>query len=217
MQLSVHEVALLLKVPEKSVYQWIQKGGLPAFKVNENFRIHKSELLEWAISNKIEISPELFQKEKEAGAESLSLLGDALNQGGLYYDLSGSDKDSVLRSVVDCLPVPKESDRDFLFKALIAREALGSTAIGDGIAIPHIKTKHVDKLKVFIGTKKEGVDFNSLDGKPSTIFVLILSPENKNSSHIQFLATLSSKLSQKEIREKILISKTNEELISYLS
>src|SRR5205823_1172974 len=92
------------------------------------------ELLEWATVRKIEIRPHFFQA--QAGAAQAGL-EPALRAGGIHYHVQGADKEAVLRAIVECMPLPPSMDRDFLLQVLLNREALGSTGIGDGLAIPH--------------------------------------------------------------------------------
>src|SRR6185295_7028829 len=138
MQLMVRDVARLLNVSEKTVYRWITQGSLPAYRINDQYRFNRAELLEWATSNKINVSPEIFQEQDGNGASMPSLI-DALQAGGIFYRMEGTDKASVLRAVVQHMRLPDEVDREFLLRVLLAREQLASTGIGDGVAIPHVR------------------------------------------------------------------------------
>jgi PTS system nitrogen regulatory IIA component len=138
MQLTVRDAARLLNVSEKTIYRWINQGNLPAYRVNEQYRFNRAELLEWCTSRKINVSVEIFH-EPESTTAPLPQLAAALEAGGIFFRLGGHDKESVLRAVVTTMRLPDEVDREFLFRVLLAREALGSTGIGDGIAIPHVR------------------------------------------------------------------------------
>jgi PTS system nitrogen regulatory IIA component len=133
MQLTVHDAARILNVSEKSIYRWIDDGTLPAYRVNHQYRFNRAELLEWATSHKINFSPEMFA-EKESQAAPLPRLADALQAGGVHYRVSGNDRESALRAIIQTMSLPPEVDRDFVLQLVFAREALGSTGIGDGIA-----------------------------------------------------------------------------------
>ncbi len=138
MQLTVRDVSTLLSVSEKTIYRWVKQGVLPAYRVNEQYRFNRAELLEWATSRRMNVSAALFE-EPESNATPIPGLLEALRVGGIFYRLGGTDKESVLRAVVEHLRLPEEVDREFLLRVLLAREALQSTGIGDGIAIPHVR------------------------------------------------------------------------------
>ena len=86
----------------------------------------------------------------------------------------------------------------------------------NGIAIPHCKTPVVDKLYTLLAVKKEGVDFDALDGKPSCIFIMTVSPDNRTVPHIQFLGEISRLLNQPSVKERVLNAKTKEEILQVL-
>ena len=138
MQLSVKDAAGVLNVSEKTIYRWIKQAVIPAYRINEQYRFNRTELLEWATSRRIQVSPTIFA-EGEPSSTPLPSLLEALRAGGVAYRVSGRDQASVLQSIVEFLQLPEEVDREFLYKVLLARESLGSTGIGDGIAIPHVE------------------------------------------------------------------------------
>ena len=138
MQLTVKDVANLLKVNEKTIYRWLKKGSLPAYRVGDHYRFNRAELLEWVTSRQIGVSADLFHEPENLQVPTCSLL-DALTLGGIYYRIEGENKESAIKNVVGLTKLPQEVDRDFLLQVLLAREAMASTAIGDGIAIPHVR------------------------------------------------------------------------------
>ena len=108
-------------------------------------------------------------------------LAEALETGGTFHDVDGSDKESVLRAVVERMRLPTDVDRNFLFSVLLAREALGSTAVGDGIAIPHVRNPivlNVSKPTITLCFLKTPIDFGALDHKPVHALVLDGQPEH---------------------------------------
>ena len=136
MQLSIADVAKLCGVSENEVFRWVKRDGLPAERINDVFRVNAVELLEWASRTKHHVSPTIFQA---MNGDSIGKLGlsDALEAGGVVRDISGADIRAVFTAAVEGIALPKGFDRRNLVDLLIAREALGSTAIGNGIAIPH--------------------------------------------------------------------------------
>jgi PTS system fructose-specific IIC component len=108
------------------------------------------------------------------------------------------------------------SDGDEFIKALAKRENLESTGIGDGIAIPHARTNAVRDLVLAFAQSPEGIDFASIDGKPSHIIVLIASPESQKSEYIVALAKLSRLLRKPSVREMLRSAKDREEVMNII-
>lgn len=99
-----------------------------------------------------------------------------------------------------------------MIEVLLEREKLGSTGIGDGIAIPHGKLKGLDSLVISFGRSREGIDFDSIDGRPAHIFFLLMAPESSTGQHLKALAKISRMLKDPEFRSDLLSAKNAEEL-----
>jgi nitrogen PTS system EIIA component len=217
MMLDVKEVAKLLTVSEKTVYRWIAKNEIPAYKIGESYRFNRVELLEWATANKIKVSYQIFDETLETGG-SMPSLTQAINAGGIHYRVPGTDKESVLRSIVDIIHLPDDVDKDFLLGALLARENLGTTALGDGIAIPHVRNPiifHVNKPVLALCFLEQAIDFNALDGKPvDTVFTIVTHTVR---SHLHILSRLSYALHQPQIRRIINSSSSRQDILDTLA
>jgi PTS system nitrogen regulatory IIA component len=186
MQLNVQNVAELLNVSEKTVYRWINDQQLPGYRVSGQYRFNRAEVLEWATSRRINVSPKIFQEPESAGTP-LPSLSEALLAGGIHYRVGGTDKESVLRAVVETMKLPDEVDREFLVRALLAREALTSTGIGDGIAIPHVRNPimlHVTRPMVSLCFLERPVDFAAIDRRPVSALFLPVSPTVRGHLHL---------------------------------
>jgi len=147
-------------------------------------------------------------------------LKKVLTQDSVLLSLNANTKLGVIEELINFLADSgKISDRDAALKAVLDREAKMSTGMQHGIAIPHGKTDSVDELIVAIALKPEGVDFYAMDEKPkpSTIFVLTLSPINRTGPHIQFLAEISKLLSQEKLRDALLSAQTEEDVLALLT
>src|SRR6266571_9539134 len=131
MQLTVREAASYLRVDEATVRRWILRRGLPVHRVNERLHLNAIELWEWATENGIAVSRTLLEQAQRQ-PEHVPPLSELLSAGGIHHDVGGRDKAGVLREIVQSLPLPAEVDREFLATTLEAREAMGSTGIGDG-------------------------------------------------------------------------------------
>src|SRR5271167_3241193 len=137
--LNVREASRLLKVSEKKIYEWIKRGILRADRVNDQYRLHRCDLLERTSSREINIPAEIFEAPASLGTVARSL-ADALRNGGIVQGVPGGSKAVVMHSIVNSLALPSNSDRESLAQLLLAREAIGATGIGDGIAIPHVRS-----------------------------------------------------------------------------
>jgi nitrogen PTS system EIIA component len=213
MQLTVRDVAKLLNVSEKTVYRWLNQGSLPAYRVNEQYRFNRAEILEWATSRKINVSVEIFEEPENGGLRKEGLVA-ALETGGVHYRLGGSDKESVLREIVKVMRLPDEVDRDFLLRVLLAREAMESTGIGDGVAIPHVRNPivlHVQKPMITLCFLEKPVEFGALDGKPVHCLFTLVSPTVR--AHLQLLSRLAFTLRDPGFKDAITKVKTREKIL----
>ena len=145
------------------------------------------------------------------------MIGNVLTSDLVRLEVPGETKQQVIESLLDILmETGKVEDRRTALTALLEREEKMSTGIENGIAIPHGKTTAVKELVACVGLKKEGIDFDSLDGKPSKIFIMTLSPKDKSGPHIQFLAEISSLLKDEKGRNEILAAKTPQEVLDVI-
>jgi nitrogen PTS system EIIA component len=203
MNLSVRDTAGLLNVSEKTIYRWIKQQAIPAYRVQDQYRFNRAEILEWATSRRLNVSSEIFQ-EPETEGHSVPLLLDALEAGGVFYRVSGSDKESALREVVELLRLPDEVDRKFLLRVLLAREAIAPTAIGDGMAIPHVRNPvvlHVGRPSISLCFLEKSIEYGALDGKPVNTLFTIISPTTR--AHLHLMAKLSFVLRDPAVRHAI--------------
>ncbi len=142
-------------------------------------------------------------------------LKQILNREVVTTELRGNTKQEIIEELLDIImKTGKVGSREQALKDLLDREGKMSTGIQHGVAIPHAKTKAVKELAACIGIHKDGVDFQALDGEPSRIFVMTLSPENRTGPHVQFLAEISMVLKSREVREKLLTLKDQDSLLN---
>jgi nitrogen PTS system EIIA component len=200
MQLTLRQAASYLDVPEAAVRRWIDARGLPVHQVNERLYCNALELWEWAVEQGIPVSPKLLEQARRT-PEEVPPISSLLVTGGIHRDLDGATKRDVLHALVGALPLPPDVDREFLVSVLEAREALGSTGIGDGIAIPHVRNPillHVTQPFVALALLKRPVDFDALDGQPVNALFLVVSPTVP--THLRILARLGALLRDQELR-----------------
>ncbi len=129
---------------------------------------------------------------------------DILAQESIIPELKGKTKKQVLEELIDALLEHKpRMDRERLMGVLLERERLGSTGIGDGIAIPHGKVKDLDQLILSFGRSSQGVDFESMDGKPVHLFFLLVAPESCAGIHLRALAKIARLLKNNSVRKRL--------------
>ncbi|MDX9800033.1 MAG: PTS sugar transporter subunit IIA [Spirochaetia bacterium] len=117
---------------------------------------------------------------------------DLISASVVKVPLKSKTKTEVIRELVDVLfKADKLSDTESVFKAVIARENMGSTGLEKGIAVPHAKTEKIKNLTLAIGISPEGVDFDALDGEKSKLFFLLLAQPNQSGPHIEALAEIA--------------------------
>jgi PTS system nitrogen regulatory IIA component len=192
--LSVREAAALLRSTERQVYRWVDDGEIPFQRVAHQVRFNRTDLLEWATSRRLAISLEAFDEGLDPEDRSPGL-AEALRLGGVHTDVRAADREEALRAAVERTPIPPTIDREFLIEVLLAREHTSSTAIGDGIAIPHVRQPVVAAgapATVSVSHLSQPVPFNALDGKPVVTIFLIVSPTVR--THLQMLAHVARAL-----------------------
>lgn len=216
MQLGVRDVAKLLKVSERTVYRWIKQKTIPAIKVYDEYHFNRAELLEWATSQRLPVSLDIFNGTDDKPDE-LPTLTQALQKGGIFSNVPGKDKKAVLAEVVKLLPLPAHTDRDFLLKILLAREELGSTGIGEGIAIPHVRNPivlNVPQSMIALCSLAEPIDFGAIDSQPVHSLFLLITPTVR--VHLHLLSRLGYALRDPEFRAVLIRRAPGEEIIACL-
>jgi PTS system nitrogen regulatory IIA component len=200
MQLTLREAASYLSVSEATVRRWISTRGLPAHRANERMYCNAIELWEWALESGIQVSRSLFERARQS-ATDVPPLSALLEEGGIYHDVGGSTKEEALREIVRVLPLPAEVDRDFLATVLEAREAMGSTGVGGGVAIPHVRNPillHVEHPTVSLCLLRHPVEFDAIDGLPVHALFVVVSPDIP--THLRILAQLGFALRDERLR-----------------
>jgi nitrogen PTS system EIIA component len=191
MELTVQDAARLLGTPENDIYRWVNAGEIPFYRINEQPRFNRAELLEWATCRRMPIAVEVFQENGESTQSGPGLV-EALKAGGVHTGVPGTDRESVLRAVVALLRLPDTVDREHLVQVLLAREAMGSTGIGEGIAIPHVRNPVVlngAPASITLCYLATPIVFGAIDGQPVHTIFSMISPTIRG--HLRLLARLS--------------------------
>jgi PTS system nitrogen regulatory IIA component len=189
-QLTIKQAAELLGASESQVHRWIRDRGLPAILFNEQYRLNRVSLIDWAQRNQVSMpSP-------PADDESAPIrFADALARGGIHRNLLGGTRQEVMAAAVDRLQLPASVDRELLREMILARTLHDSTAIGSGFALPHARYPFIAAVgEPILGLcfLDQPIDLNAADGQAvSTLFVLV-SPTVR--AHLQLLARIARAL-----------------------
>jgi len=213
MQLSVRDIAKLLSLSEKTIYRWAKDGQIPVYRIGDQYRFNRLEILEWATKNKVNLEQDIML-DCEQETAPLPSLPEALQNGGIYYRIGGHDRSTALRHVVDCLTLPPEIDGESFHSILLAREKLASTGIGDGVAIPHVRTPvilNIDIPQLALCFLEKPVEFGALDGKPVYALFTLICPTIK--SHLHMLSRLAFALQDPEFKQAIAGRKLRDEIL----
>lgn len=209
MKLTVSEAASLLGSAEERVYEWIEEAELPAQKLRGQFRINRSDLLEWATAHNISVAPRAFRQER-----GTPTLADALRAGGVHHRIEGSDLQTILRNIVELLPLADSSDRELLLQILLARNTFGVAAVGEGIAIPHVRTPIIlapTDAVLALSFLTQPFDLRAPDGRPiDTLFLLICPTIHV---HLAMLAKLAYGLKNETFRTAVRRRASAEEIV----
>jgi len=143
---------------------------------------------------------------------------DYLNEEWVIPDLKGADKASVLKELSSVLVNPCQvTSVEELLQVLLDRERLGSTGIGEGIAIPHGRLKKLKRFFIVFGRSLKGIDFDSIDRKPSQLFFLVMAPENSAVDNLKLLSRMVTLLKEPSFKKRLTEAPSRKELFQIIS
>lgn len=191
MKITRKAAAQSLDLPLNTLDRWVRQGRIPIHPSGSGVEFRESVLRKWAASHHLSFKPPQAEQEKSE-EQPLDNLLPAMQQGGVFHGIQADGCDSALRSAVRFVPGISEHAREKLYTRLLEREALTSTGIGRGIAIPHPRTPLSDELSApSISTcfLERPVDFDAVDDKPVFVMFILLSTSVK--VHLHLLSRLS--------------------------
>ena len=215
MNVSLREAARMLQVSEKTLYRWIHKGVLHAYRLHDEYRFNRVELEEWAATHR---RPLRFSPETPRAQNVPPNLGEAIVRGGVYHRVGGRNRDQVFESLVTLPGIPRHVDTTLLLEMLRTREQLASTAVGGGIAVPHPRNPlvlGVDEPTVLLCFLEHLVDFSALDGKRVHTLFLLLSPTVE--AHLQTLSRIGFMLHDTAFRKLLEKQAPRESILARLA
>jgi len=200
--LTIEEVAKYLRVSERTVYDWAQKGEIPAGKIGTVWRFKKDEIEKW-------VNERLTSSVKANHNNQLVQVQNILSPDRIVI-INHSTRHDVLVALADTLgTAPQIKNRQELSVEILKREELMSTAIGRGIAIPHVRLSSVTDLVMAVGLcKNDIIDFQTIDDVPVRLLFMIAAAYNQHSYYLQTLSFFSSKLKNQSLREGLLAATT---------
>jgi len=213
-QISVKELAMMLNVTERTVYRWIKEQTIPFYKVHDQYRFNRVDILDWATANKIDVSHQIMNDSADKKISELSL-AEAIKKGGIHYRIEGKDKKALLNAVVNLLNLPDDVKKETLLEAMLVREELGSTGLGEGIAIPHARypvVTHIPSPIVSICFLDKPVDYGAIDGKPVSCLFTLISPTVR--SHLAMLSKIAQVLKDTGVKNALVAQKNRDFILT---
>jgi len=208
--LTIDEVAKYLRVSERTVYDWAQKGEIPSGKIGTVWRFKKAELERW-VNERLSTS-KLVPQGGNIHLESI------LSPDRVIFLNFSAKRDALLALVDNISASPQVKNRQELAQEILMREDLMSTAIGRGIAIPHIRLSSITDLVVSVGiSQTDIVDFQALDDEPVRLLIMIAAASSQHAYYLQTLSFFSTRLKNHDIRNALLAAKTPQEVYGILT
>ncbi|MBN2703987.1 MAG: PTS sugar transporter subunit IIA [Pontiellaceae bacterium] len=196
--MTIEEIAAYLRVSERTVYDWAQKGDLPGGKLGTTWRFKREDVENWVNSRLSSKTAPTIPGVKKGG--------NALLTTDRVVILEETDKKSVLTTLVDLLATsPMVKNRDELLNGIFAREELMSTGIGFGVGVPHVRIDSITDLVMAVAVCKRPISgYSSLDGQPVHIVCMLAARSDQHTKYIRTLSAVSGRLKDAETRKRII-------------
>lgn len=207
--LTIEEVAKYLRVSDRTVYDWAQKGEIPAGKIGTVWRFKKSEVENWVNAR---LSPDAAKQ-----SEMKIQVRNILSPDRVVF-INQTSKHDALVALADVLATaPQVKDAQELTEQILKREELMSTAVGRGIAIPHVRLSSVTDLVMAVGVCKKPIsDFQTIDDQPVNLLFMIAAAYNQHSYYLKTISHFSAKLKDSDLRDAISSALTEQEVFNLL-
>ena len=207
--LTIEEVARYLRVSERTVYDWAQKGEIPSGKIGTVWRFKKTEIERWV--------NERLSSNRSSSVFTAVQIQNILSPDRILFLNYAKKRDALVSLAENLAGSPQIKSRQELVAEILRREDLMSTAIGRGIAIPHVRLSSVTDLVVSVGVSQvDIIDFQSLDDVPVRLLFMIAAAYNQHAYYLQTLSFFSSKLKNNLLRSALVAAKTPQEVYTLL-
>lgn len=202
MELTLSDVAARLKVPLDTIHRWVRQGKIPVHYSRGEYVIRLSVFERWTAEHQLPIHhPNPSETCNRAAAQNLA---GAMQKGGVFFNISGENKETVLQQSIDLLPNIQAAERNPIFEKLIEREQLASTGIGHGIALPHPRAPLTIELacpQITTCYLKKPVAYGAIDHQPVGVLMILLSTSTKE--HLDLLSRIAFCLRDADFRERL--------------
>lgn len=207
--LTIEEIARYIKVSERTIYDWAQKGEIPAGKLGNVWRFKKSEIDRW-INYKLENN-----KNRDKG---LSNLKNLLAQERIILTKFSTKRDILTALINNIAEAPQIKDQKNLEEAIFEREKLMSTGIGLGIGIPHVRIYTVSDITLSVAVNKiDIIDYQTLDDIPVRIVFMVAAAYNQHAEYLKLLASISKLLKNESFKNKLLKATEPKQIFTLLT
>lgn len=219
MDLKIKDVAELLKVSEKTIRRWLQDGKIPAYRLNHQYRFSRLEIQSWVLSQKLHRHGQSLEEEHssspEGGQQAFSLLR-AMTHGGVHHQIQGKTKAEVIRETMHRLSDRLDLDAELVSQLLLEREAMMTTALNHGVAVPHTRDFLLpggeDAIAVVF--PENPVPYGALDRKP--VYCLFFLFAHNDKEHLRLLAKLAHFCAQPHILRQLAAKPSSRETLELI-
>ena len=207
--LTIEEVAKYLRVSERTVYDWAQKGEIPAGKIGTVWRFKKQEVENWVNAR--------LSSQSQKNDETVQLK-NILSVDRITFISQSSKRDALVELSEVLAKAPQIKNAQELTQEILKREELMSTAIGKGIAIPHVRLSSVTDLVMAVGICKTPIsDYQTIDDEPVKLLLMIAAAYNQHSYYLKTISQFSSKFKDTALLNSIYLAKTEQEVFDLLA
>ncbi|MCR4952650.1 MAG: PTS sugar transporter subunit IIA [Treponema sp.] len=208
--LTIEEVAKYLRVSDRTVYDWAQKGEIPAGKIGTVWRFKKSEIEHW-------VNERLSSDKNKSGEDEIQIR-NILSPDRVVFINQRTKHDALIQLSEVLASAPQIKNKTELTEQILKREELMSTAIGRGIAIPHVRLLSVTDLVMAIGVCKKPIeDFEPIDDQPVRLLFMIAAAYNQHTYYLKTISNFTALFKNEELIQSILEAKTEDEIYSILT
>ena len=195
--LTIEEVAKYLRVSERTVYDWAQKGEIPAGKIGTVWRFKKNDIERW-------VNERLSSNSRENAANQIVQIRNILSPDRVIFINQSTKRDALVELSEVLATAPQVKNKSELTSEILKREELMSTAVGRGIAIPHVRLSSITDLVMAVGICKKPVeDFQTLDDQKVNLLFMIAAASNQHSYYLKTISYFSAKLKKQELRDSL--------------
>jgi len=207
--LTIEEVAKYIKISERTIYDWAQKGDIPAGKLGNVWRFRKSEIDQW-VNDKL--------KSTKTKDPALNELLHLLAPERVLVTNFSTKRDIITALINSLAEAPQVKDRKKLEESIWEREKLMSTGIGLGIGIPHVRISSVRDITVSIAINKTDIiDYQTLDDIPVRIVIMVAAAQNQHAEYLKLLSSISKLLKDESFRTNLLIQEDPLKIYNHLT